>query len=150
MTSLAWLETLARRFEAARPPAAELAQAARRLNDLTHAGAARFLDQGARSLDGWIDDAAERLRHAARARDLPSLVRDQLARGPATAERVAEDARATWRIARETGRELSELAGETFTRLAQPARSPGKGSRSRTRPAAARRRAGTKPATRAS
>ncbi|MGH8284958.1 MAG: phasin family protein [Steroidobacteraceae bacterium] len=104
-------------FEAVEAPVDTLADAGRQLNALSYQYAGRMLDQGVQTVHGFIEDGAQRLRHAAKAGDVRSLYRAQLEQLPASRDRIVKDALATWEIVAETGRELQSLALTTYARL---------------------------------
>lgn len=136
-------ERTADRVESAETPVATLADAGRKLNTLAYEYTGRMLDQSVHNLNAFIGAGADRLRLAAKAADVQSLYREQLETLPASRERIVENARATWAIVADTGRELQELALTTYARLvrnetpraakAKPARKTAKKAKARAR-----------------
>jgi hypothetical protein len=110
-------ERAAARAEAAEGRVAVLVAAGRQLNTLAYDSAGRMLDQGAQTLNGFIGDGATRLRLAAGAVDVGNLYRAQLEHLPVSRRRIVKDARATWSIVADAGRELQSLAVTTYARL---------------------------------
>jgi hypothetical protein len=112
----------ASRIEAVEVPVATLADAGRQLNAVAYECAGRMLDQGTKSLQGLLEDGAERLRLAGEAGNLAGLYRAQLERLPASRERIARNAQATLKIAADTGRELQSIALTTYAHLVRTSR----------------------------
>ena len=65
-----------------------------------------------------LEDGAARLRIVAQAEDLRTLVRDQIERLPASRARISADLRHAAQATGKAGRELRDLAGDTYGRLA--------------------------------
>jgi hypothetical protein len=110
-------ERTADRFENVETPVATLADAGRKLNALAFEYTGQMIDQSVHNLKDFVEAGAERLRLAAKATDVQSLYRDQLETLPASRERIAGNARATWDIMANTGRELQALALTTYAQL---------------------------------
>jgi len=112
----------AHRVAAARTPVKTLADATERLNDLSHRYVKQLVRQQAQTLEGILTDGAERLERVARADGLKALVADQAELVSASRERLKRDLKATWAIATSTGREIGEVAVETYAHLIHGAR----------------------------
>jgi hypothetical protein len=110
-------ERTADRVASAEGRVATLADAGRKLNTLAYEYTGRMIDQSVSNLKDFIDANAERLRLAAKATDVQSLYRDQLETLPFSRDRIIGNARATWDIVADTGRELQELALTTYAQL---------------------------------
>lgn len=108
--------------EAVRAPLAALGQALQDLNALSARYAGRMLEQNAAASQAALADAARRLRQLARSPDLVSAWQQQQQSLPALRDRFGTDLRATLNIVAEGGRELADLALETYEWLAKPAK----------------------------
>jgi len=102
---------------AVRTPARIVAEAGRRMNDVSHRYFAQFVKQQLHNLEGVLEDGADRLSRAAEAKDFPGLVAEQAKLYPASRERLGRDLRATWTLTAATGRELGSIASETYAQL---------------------------------
>ena len=107
---------------AARAPIQIVADAGRRVNDASHRYLAQFVKQQVHNLEGVIEDGAERLSRAAKAKDLRALIAEQAKLYPASRARLGQDLRATWTLTADTGRELGSIASETYAQLVHGAR----------------------------
>jgi hypothetical protein len=76
------------------------------------------------ALTAAIAEFAVRLERAARASNVVGLVRDQVELLPATRARVAGDAGRVLQIVTSAGREIRDLATETFERVTEAAEKP--------------------------
>jgi phasin family protein len=121
------------RLESAGTPVDVLTNAARRMNDLSHSYFERLLEQNTATMKAALNGSAQRLRQLAAARDVSGAYRDQVDALRGTRERVARDAKATWEIVTDTGREMSELAIETYAQLRGAPRRKAAGASRRTR-----------------
>jgi hypothetical protein len=110
-------ERTADRVESVETRVATLADAGRRLNTLAFECTGQMIDQSVHNLKEFIEAGAERLRLAAKATDVQSLYREQLGTLPASRERIVGNARATWDILANTGREVQGLALTTYAQL---------------------------------
>jgi hypothetical protein len=102
---------------AVRTPARIVAEAGRRMNDVSHRYVARFVKQQLHNLEGVLVDGEDRLSRAAEAKDLRTLVAEQAKLYPASRERLGRDLKATWTLTADTGRELGSIASETYAQL---------------------------------
>ncbi len=102
---------------AARAPIQIVADAGRRVNDASHRYIAQLVKQQLHSLEGVIEDGAERLSRAAKAKDVRGLIAEQARLYPASRARLGQDLKATWTLTADTGRELSSIASQTYARL---------------------------------
>jgi hypothetical protein len=112
----------AARVVAARTPVKTLAEATQRLNDLSHRYVEQLVRQQSKALEGAITAGARHLERAARAEDLKGLIADQAELISASRERLKRDLKATWTIAAGTGREIRDVAIETYAQLVHGAR----------------------------
>ncbi len=110
------------RVAAARSPVKTLAEATQRLNDLSHRSVEQLVRQQVQTLEGVITDGAKRLERAAKAEGLKALVADQAELMSASRDRLKRDLKATWAIAASTGREIGEVAVETYAQLVHGAK----------------------------
>jgi phasin family protein len=101
----------------AKTPIRIVAQASRRVNDLSHEYFSKLVTQQFRSLENVIEDGTERLSRAAEAQDFRALIAGQAKLYPASRERLGRDLRATWELAAESGRELGSIVSETYAQL---------------------------------
>ncbi|HZF24800.1 MAG TPA: phasin family protein [Steroidobacteraceae bacterium] len=132
-------EQAANGVSAARGPICVVADAGRRVNDISHRYFAQLVKQQLHTLEGVIEDGSERLSRAAEARDFRALVVEQRKLYPASRERLGRDLKVTWELAASTGRELRTVASETYAELAHGARVTPKAPRRRTKRARARK-----------
>jgi phasin family protein len=102
---------------AARGPLRVFAQAGRRLNDISHKYLGELVKQQLHTLEGVIEDGSERLSRAAHAKDLRTLLAEQRKLYPATRTRLGRDLKVTWELAASTGREIRNVASETYAEL---------------------------------
>ncbi|HEU4530482.1 MAG TPA: phasin family protein [Steroidobacteraceae bacterium] len=107
----------AERVAAAKQPVRTLALAGQKLSNLSNRYFEQLFGQQAHTLEGVIEAGVVRLKRAAKAESVRKLVEDQRELGTASRERLAEDLKATWKIARDTGSELRDLAVETYAEL---------------------------------
>lgn len=113
----------ARKVEQVNTPVETLAAAGYKFNSLSHQAAERLLEQQFSFVKGFVDEGAERLRMLAKAADLQSAMNQQMAYFDATRERLTRDARGTYAILSDAGREARELATSTYSQLmSQPSR----------------------------
>lgn len=108
--------------DAAREPLATLAGALRELNGLSARYAGRMLEQNASTAQAALADGARRLRQLARAPDLVSAWQEQQQSLPALRNRLVTELQATMSIVADGGRELADLARDTYGQLAPPAK----------------------------
>jgi phasin family protein len=121
---------------AAREPIRVMADAGRRLNDISHRYLGELVKQQLQTLEGVIEDGSERLNRAARARDLRTLIAEQKKLYPASRERLGRDLKLTWALAASTGREVGALASEAYAELVHGVRPARKAPRRKKRAAA--------------
>lgn len=107
----------AERVATAKQPIRTLAVAGQKLSDLSNRYFTQIFGQQAHTLEGVIEAGAERLKRAAQAQTLRDLLEQQRKLGVAGRDRLAEDFKATWKIATDTGNELRDLASETYAEL---------------------------------
>jgi len=125
---------------AVRSPARIVAEAGRRMNDVSHRYFARFVKQQLHSLEGVLVDGADRLSRAAEAKDFRTLLAEQAKLYPASRERLGRDLKATWILTADTGRELGSIASDTYAQLVHGASTKPKA----TRKSARRKKAATR------
>lgn len=118
---------------ATRTPVDTLVSATQRLNDLTHDAFGQLLRQNGATLDGLINGGVGRLKDLAQAEDLKSFMRQQVALNAAVRARVSRDVEQLWALASRTGRDIGELASETYAELVYgvPTRVKAAGNRKR-------------------
>lgn len=117
----------AERVATAKQPIRTLAVAGQRLSSLSNRYFEQLFGQQAHTLEGVIEAGAERLKRAAKARNLREFIDGQRTLGAAGRERLAQDFKAAWKIATDTGNGLRELATDTYAELihgVQTRRSP--------------------------
>jgi Phasin protein len=102
---------------AVRAPMQIVAEAGRRVNDASHRYVAQLVKQQLHNLEGVIEDGAERLSLAAKAKDFRGLIAEQAKRYPASRARLGQDLKATWALTADTGRELGSIASQTYAQL---------------------------------
>ena len=107
----------AERVAAAKQPVRTLALAGQKLSNLSNRYFEQLFGQQAHTLEGVIEAGVVRLKRAAKAESVRKFVEDQRELGTAGRERLAEDLKATWKIAQDTGSELRDLAVETYAEL---------------------------------
>lgn len=95
-----------------------LAVAGQRLSNLSNRYLEQLIGQQAHTLEGVIDGGVERLKRAAKAATLRSLIDEQKTLWAQGRKQLSKDLRATWQIAKGTGRELRDLTQETYAALA--------------------------------
>lgn len=105
------------RVAAAKQPVRTLTLAGQKLSNLSNRYFEQLLGQQAHTLEGVIEAGVVRLKSAAKADSLSALVEQQRELGTAGRERLAGDLKASWKIARDTGSELRDLAVETYAEL---------------------------------
>lgn len=110
------------RVTAARAPVKTLAEATQRLNDVSHRYVEQLVRQQVQTLEGVITDGAKRLERAAKAEGFKALVVNQAELMSASRDRLTRDLKATWAIASSTGREIGEVAVETYAQLVHGAK----------------------------
>jgi Phasin protein len=139
-------ENLAGFIESLETPVKTLADAGTRLAALSQRFAERMVTVNAKVVGNVLAESAGRLRTAAKANDLKSLVRGQMKRVPASRERLAHEWRDAAQATTDAGRELKALAGNTYKQLRKPARGPAttKAKRARTAAKSAARKPATK------
>ena len=101
----------------AKAPIRIVAQAGRRVNDLSHQYFSKLVAQQLRSIEDVIEAGTERLNRAAQAQDFRALLAGQAKLYPASRERLGRDLRATWELAADSGRELRAIVSETYAQL---------------------------------
>jgi phasin family protein len=114
----------ASRVLAAKRSVRTLAAAGQRLSSLSNRYFERMLGQQAHMVEGIIDDGAERLKRAAHADGLREMLAEQKSTLAASGQRLRKEARAAWKIAADTSRELRGLATETYDQLVHGAKTP--------------------------
>ncbi|HSN70421.1 MAG TPA: phasin family protein [Steroidobacteraceae bacterium] len=139
-------EQLADALESLDAPVATLRDAGTRLTVLSQRFAAELLTAQASAVETALADSAARLRLAAKAEDLRSLLREQVDRLPASRERLSGDLRHAAAATTRAGRELRELATETYSDLLAGNTKPRakRTARGQKRPARAKTARGTK------
>jgi hypothetical protein len=105
------------RVAAAKQPVRTLALAGQKLSNLSNRYFEQLFGQQAHTLEGVIEAGVVRLKSAAKADSLRTLVEGQRELGTESRERLGQDLKATWKIARDTGTELRDLAVETYAEL---------------------------------
>ena len=83
----------------------------------SHRYVAQLVKQQLHNLEGVIEDGAERLGIAAKAKDFRGLIAEQAKRYPASRKRLGQDLKATWALTADTGRELGSIASQTYAQL---------------------------------
>src|SRR5262245_3466454 len=83
---------------AVRTPVRIVADAGKRVNDVSHRYFAHFVRQQLHNLEGVLEDGADRLNRAAEAKDFRSLVAEQAKLNPASRARLGRDLKATWTL----------------------------------------------------
>jgi hypothetical protein len=112
-------EQLADAIEHLDGPVKTLRTAGTRLTVLSQRYAEELLTVQAAFIESALEDSAARLRLVAKADDLRSLVRSQVDRLPKSRARVSADWRRATTATSKVGRELRELAGETYGHLVE-------------------------------
>lgn len=107
----------AQRASEAKAPIRVVAQAGRRVNDLSHQYFSKLLTQQLHNVESVIEDGTQRLNRAAQAQDFRTLIAGQAQLLPASRERLGRDLRATWGLAADSGRELRAIVVETYAQL---------------------------------
>jgi phasin family protein len=107
----------AKQVEMVESPIDVVAKAGLKLNDLSHSYFERMLEQNIDTVKGAMNDGVRRLRLVAKADTLADLYKDQAKYNAVTTDRVVRDAKATWEIVATAGREVSELALNTYALL---------------------------------
>jgi phasin family protein len=100
-------------------PVKTLRTAGTRLTLLSQRYAEELLTVQAAMIESALEDSAARLRMVAKAEDLRSLLRDQVEQLPKSRARVSADWRRATAATSKVGRELRELAGETYGHLSE-------------------------------
>jgi phasin family protein len=108
-------------------PIDTLAKASLQLNSLTHRYFERMIEQNVDTLKGAIDDGARRLRLISKANDVVGLYNSQAKFTQVSVDRLKRDAKATWAIVTDAGRDVSELAVTSYAQLLRQA--PAKATR---------------------
>ncbi len=88
-----------------------------KLNGISHESAARMVRQQAEFFEGSVDAAARRLKTAAEADSLRSLIDGQIKLFPETRDRIVDDVRKTFEILSDTREDLGQLIRETLSDL---------------------------------
>jgi phasin family protein len=107
----------AQQVEKVESPIDVVAKAGLKLNTLSHNYFERMLEQNVDTIKGAMTDGARRLHLVAKAEDFADLYRDQVKYNAVTSDRLMRDAKATWDIVADAGREVSELALNTYAQL---------------------------------
>ena len=107
----------AKRVDAAKRPVRVLTDAGLRLSSLSGRYVERILDRHASLIEAVIDDGAQRLKVAADADSFSAFLEDQRETTGASRQRLSKELRAAWGITRASGRELRDLAADTYAEL---------------------------------
>jgi len=110
-------EQLADRLEGLGTPIRTLQHASAKFTVVSQRYFEELLDVQAAAVRAALEDGAARLRIVAQAEDLRTLVRDQIERLPASRARISADLRHAAQATGKAGRELRDLAGDTYGRL---------------------------------
>jgi phasin family protein len=111
-------------LKALKNPVRLVARSGVRLSSLSQTAVQELIELQSEALTAAITEFALRLERAARAASVGELVRDQLEMLPATRARVAGDAGRVLQIVTSAGREIRDLATETFERVTVAAEKP--------------------------
>jgi phasin family protein len=118
-----------------------LATAGQRLSTLSNRCIEQMIDQQAHTIEGLIETGVERLRNAAQAKTLRSLIDNQKTLWTRGRGQLRKDLRKTWQIASDSGRELRDLTRETHAAFARNTQVPAtRGKVTRVKKAAAARK----------
>jgi phasin family protein len=107
----------ANRVDAVKRPVRVLADASLRLSSLSGRYVERILGRQAELIDAVIDDGARRLKAAADADSLGSFIEEQREMTGTSRQRLGKELRAAWGITKASGRELRDLATETYAEV---------------------------------
>lgn len=107
----------ASRVTAAKRPVRLLAEASLRFTTLSGRYFERILGKQAEIIETVIDAGAERLKSAARAENFRTLLQDQREMRGDTRERLAKELRDSWGITKASGREMRQLAVDTYVEV---------------------------------
>jgi phasin family protein len=105
-------------------PVRLVARSGVRLSTVSQTAVQELIELQSEALTAAITEFALRLERAARAASVGELVRDQVEMLPATRARVAGDAGRVLQIVTSAGREIRDLATETFERVTEAAEKP--------------------------
>jgi phasin family protein len=125
-------------------PVRLVARSGVRLSTVSQTAVQELIELQSEALTAAITEFALRLERAARAASVGELVRDQVEMLPATRARVADDAGRVLQIVTSTGREIRDLATETFERVTEAAKKPAPARRRRRKAKKATRRSATR------
>jgi phasin family protein len=133
---------------AAQAPVEVLTEASLKLNTLSHQYLSRLLARQGAMLKGTLAEGEQRLQRLAAAGSLQQAIAAQAEDLDQIRSKVAHNARETWQIVAEAGREVAALATTTYARLVQAAPTATRRAPRPSGPARARTKAARKPATR--
>ena len=105
-------------------PVRLVARSGVRLSTVSQTAVQELIELQSEALTAAITEFALRLERVARAASVGELVRAQVEMLPATRARVAGDAGRVLQIVTSTGREIRDLATETFERVTEAAEKP--------------------------
>lgn len=118
---------------AAKTPVRTLANAAERVNDLSHRYFGQLVEMQAKNLEVAIEAGADRLKRLTQVENLRGLIADQVRLNPASRARIKRDVKDTWTLTANTGREFGSIAVETYAQLIRGAKPIQKPARTRKR-----------------
>ena len=107
----------ANRVDAVKRPVRVLTDAGLRLSSLSGRYVERILGRQAGLIEAVIDDGAQRLKAAADADNLRSFIDEQREMVGASRQRLGKELRAAWGITKASGRDLRDLATETYAEV---------------------------------
>ena len=125
-------------------PVRLVARSGVRLSTVSQTAVQELIELQSEALTAAITEFAQRLERAARAASVNELVRGQVEMLPATRARVAGAAGRVLQIVASTGREIRDLATETFERVTEAAEKPAPARSRRRKAKKATRRSATR------
>lgn len=127
---------------AAKAPITTLAHAGLKLNKLAHDYVQQVVSHQARMLTGVVTDSAERLRRLAKADSIQGAYADQVEYFDVTRERVSRDAKQALEIVVGAGRQVTDLATQTYAEFVRAPKSKAKAKARTQRARATARKSG--------